>query len=104
MKKMLSLAAVVVAMSAGGSMAGDNLCEFTQRQIDRGFTETAVPSTTYISRTIGGGRNCQDATVTTLVVTCINQAGNVMDTRSFTTEPEEGDWGPSYTNTGSCNY
>lgn len=89
-------AAAIIAFSATGAFASENICGFNANQLDNGFTESTVTTTETVTRTIGNGSRCQDATIKTSVTSCFNRSGALMDTRTVTAILEESDWGPSY--------
>jgi hypothetical protein len=79
-------------------------CGLNARQVAAGWTCEEEVETTNVSRTIGGGRNCQDATITTTTYTAYNPSGNFVEDKSVTSEPEESEWGSSYPIGDGCNY
>jgi hypothetical protein len=94
----------MAATSALAQTAAD--CRLNERQAEAGWTcrsETIVVRQE--SRLIGGGRNCQDRTVSRTVFQAYNPAGNParppVESGPETTSP----WGPAYPSSdGTCNH
>jgi hypothetical protein len=106
--------AIVPGATAGTLLAGaasaeepytGPLCPHNANQLSQGFYCTSDEDASDISREIGGGARCQDATVTTLTVYAYNHRGNLQEERTVTSEPEESGWGSSYPKPATgCNY
>jgi hypothetical protein len=78
-------------------------CELNENQKTNGFYCMVDESTAEISRIIGNGKRCQDATVTVTVVEHYNRNGNLQDEKTYTSEPTAADWGSSYPIGDGCN-
>jgi hypothetical protein len=79
-------------------------CGLNDRQVAAGWTCTEETDTVNVSRIIGGGTRCQDASITTTTYRGYNPSGNLADEKIFTSEPQESDWGSSYPIGAGCTY
>jgi hypothetical protein len=101
-------AGAMMLLGAGGAWAAEEPteaanCGLNDRQVAAGWTCTAESSVTNISREIGGGSRCQDATITTSTYRGYNPSGNLSD-KVFESELQS-DWGSSYPKPiGGCNH
>jgi len=114
MKMIFAITAIAAAavFTTGAVAANTNLSEdpeatalclqeglLNQRQVAAGWS--CEMEEVSVSRLIGGGSRCQDATQVTLQA--YNPAGNPSEDKVI--ELEEGDWGSSYPAVdGTCNY
>jgi hypothetical protein len=101
---MIAGAVVVMAMTTAGSSVAENACGLNDQQIAAGWTCMPVVDVENVSREIGGGSRCQDATITTTSYFAYNPAGNPVEDKSSIGDPVQSEWGSSYNNTGGCNY
>jgi hypothetical protein len=101
-------AGAMMLLGAGGAWAAEAPteaanCGLNSSQVNAGWTCTAETSTTDISREIGGGSRCQDATITTSTYRGYNPSGNLSDKVFESTL--QSDWGSSYPKTtGGCTH
>jgi hypothetical protein len=112
MKKYLVAAAAAGFLMMGGMPAhaaetpADPIadCGLNSRQVNAGWTCTKETDIENVSRTIGGGSRCQDATITTTITRAYNPAGNEAEEKTDVSEPTESDWGSSYPIGDGCKY
>jgi hypothetical protein len=113
MKRTLIAALAAVALGATVAAAAVRMgeepsdpanCGLNARQVAAGWTCTEEVETSNISREIGGGSRCQDASITTSVYRAYNPSGNLAEDKTDVSEPEESDWGSSYPIGDGCNY
>jgi hypothetical protein len=92
MKLKFFTAAAIVAFSATGALASENICGFNSNQLSRGFHDgTTTVTTSPVTRQLSSGE-CQTGEAKTTTTLCINQNGSVMDSRTVE-EIDESKWG-----------
>jgi hypothetical protein len=110
MKKYFAIvpAALAAMFIAGAAQAAEQdytgeFCTLNSNQINNGFYCTQEATTREVSRVIGNGQRCQDATVTETTYRTYNQNNQLMSDRTVVTEPAQSDWSSSYPIGNGCN-
>lgn len=116
MKSMNFLAAAALAAATFSPVAmtsafaaevqvGAANCNLNARQAAAGWTCTAEAEVTNVSRVIGNGSRCQDASSSVTTYRAYNPAGKIAEDKTIVVgDSELSDWGSSYPIGLGCNH